>query len=76
MTDNYKLLRALKKDIEGVIVRQYLRSQLTDYEEEKTYVIYDGKDIAELNESILEFKIANKEIEFYYISKPVKALLK
>ncbi len=72
----YKLLRNLKRDIEAVIVRQYVRSQLLDFDEEKTYVIYDSKDVAELNQSILEYKVANKEITSYYISSPIKSLLR
>lgn len=72
----YKTLRYMKKDIEAIIVRDYIRASISNFKEDKIYIIYDGKEIAEYDESIMQLKKDLNEIKSYYISKPVKSLLR
>lgn len=76
MDSNYKVLRNLKKDIEAIIVRDYIRASISNFKEDVIYVIYDGKTIEEYNESVLQLKLDLKEISSYYISKPVQSLIR
>lgn len=68
------ILKHLKKDFDNLVIRNFISSIVSNYNENQTYIIYDGNKIEVFNESALELKKDLHLFKSYLISKPLKSI--
>lgn len=69
-----KLFKFLKKDLENLQVRYFIKQNIKNYDDNETYIIYNGNQIELYNEEIFDLKNSLDSFSFYYISKPIVSL--
>lgn len=61
-----------EQDIKDVLIRDFVKLKVDNFNDKETYVIYDGAIVERYSPSIFELKKSAKSFKTYYISKPIK----
>lgn len=73
-TKNKKAIKALKKDLENLQIRFYIKQHIKNYDDNETYIIYNGNQIEIYNPEIFILKNDIDSFSSYYISPPIVSL--
>ena len=71
MGNTYRTLRLLSKDMDDLIIREFIRSAVENYDERATNVIYDGERIELFSKESHDFRKHNKHFTSYMVSHPI-----
>ncbi len=72
---NEEIKTQLRNDFDKLIIRNYIRLVFPKYNENETYVIYDGgKEIEVYKKEMLGLRKALNQIKGYSISYPIRVL--
>lgn len=72
MNSDDEKLDVLNKQIQSIIIRQFIEDNVPSFKNKSTYIVYDNKEIEEYNKDIFVLKRKNKYFETYFISEPVE----
>lgn len=70
---NKKILTKFSKQLDTLVMRNFIKYSIKDYDENETYIVYNNNKIEVFDESFLELSKALKRTKSYFISKPNKA---
>jgi hypothetical protein len=67
-----EILERVEEDLKSLVLREFIRGVFPNFDDKKTYIIYDRKYIEEFDENFFKIKDRFGHFSSYTISKPLR----
>ncbi len=72
--ENEEIKEQIGKDLDKLIIRNYIKNVFPKYDENEIYIIYNGKEVEIYKKEMLGLRKSLGQIDSYLISYPIRIL--